>query len=117
MEKQRHTTLEIKHGETEWLYVPDVEYADYPEGKRRLQLIMPYRRVWEKPESFPLVVYVPGAAWHRQEMYNSLPCYSHLAERGVVFAAVQTRESELAKYPAPLIDIKNAIRFLILISN
>ena len=46
-------------------------------------------------------------------MYNSIPSYSKLAERGYVTAVVQYRESTIAKHPAQIEDINNAILFLL----
>lgn len=95
----------------EWLYAPEVPYAEYASGKLRLQIIFPYRRQWEG-ERFPVVLFVPGAAWYRQEMYNSVPQWAKLAERGVVLAAVQVRGSNEAKFPAQTDDLLAAMRHI-----
>lgn len=106
--------LHIAVDETEWLYVPNVEYHDYGTVKRVVQLVVPYRPHWNGgPERFPLVVYVPGSAWYRQELYNSVPSYSHLAERGFVVAVVQYRESTVAHFPAQVEDVERAVQFLV----
>lgn len=60
----------------------------------------------------PLVIFIPGSAWYRQEMYNSVPSYAKLAEMGFVTAVVQYRESKIAKYPAQVEDMNYAIDFL-----
>lgn len=106
-------TIKFEYDETEWLYAPEEEYADYDGCKRRLQMLFPYRREWKEDEKFPLVIFIPGAAWHRQEMYNSIPQYDHLAERGIFVAAMQHRESELAVFPAQIYDVHNAVCYLI----
>lgn len=97
----------------EWLYVPDVQYVEYENCKRSLQIIIPFRQKWKENTKYPLVVFIPGSAWYRQEMYNSIPSYSKLAERGIVTAIVQYRESTIARYPAQIQDINSAIQFLI----
>lgn len=97
----------------EWLYVPDVRYAEYEECSRYLQLFLPYRSVWKENTKYPLVLFLPGSAWYRQEMYNSIPAYSKLAERGFVTAVVQYRESKIAKYPAQVEDVNRAVLFLL----
>lgn len=112
MSKQYFERITIPKEELEWLYVPDIEYCEYEGIKRKIQLIFPYKRVWEEDKKYPLVVFIPGAGWHRQEMYNSIPSYADIAKRGFVVAAVQVRESELATFPAAIIDVKKAIRFL-----
>jgi acetyl esterase/lipase len=77
-----------------------------------LQLIIPYKRNWLDNKKYPLVLFIPGSAWHRQEMYNDIPTFSELAKRGFAIAAVQYRESELATFPAQVIDVKKAIHFI-----
>ncbi len=97
----------------EWLYAPGFVYHRYGEISRELGLIFPFRREWNTPEKFPLILYLPGAAWHRQELYNDVPKLTRLAERGNVLAIVQVRESELAPFPAQLEDIHRAAAWLV----
>lgn len=112
MAKQILETLNIEKKELEWLYVPDVEYYEYEDCKRYLQLIIPYKREWTDNKKYPLIFFIPGSAWHRQEMYNGLPALGELAKRGFAIAEVQYRESDLAIFPAQVIDVKKAIRFI-----
>lgn len=109
MTERRLTAPETR---TEWLYVPDVIYHEEAAYTRRLQCVIPYRRVWEADERYPLVVFVPGAAWQRQEMYNGLPGLCALARRGYAIASVQVREAGLASFPAQVKDIRRALDFL-----
>lgn len=105
--------LVIACEETEWLYVPDVLYTEYKDCKRHLQLFIPYMHEWKEDKRYPLVVFIPGSAWYRQEMYNSLPSYAKLAERGFVTAVVQYRESTIARFPAQVEDVERAVLFLL----
>lgn len=113
MKKDMIQKLKITCNEIEWLYAPDEEYVDYDGCKRYLQMIFPYRRVWEQSEKFPLILFIPGSAWHRQEMYNNIPQYTHIAERGIFFAAMQYRESDIATFPAQIYDVHNAVKYLV----
>lgn len=97
----------------EWLYIPNVMYCKYENVNRYLQLIVPYRQEWTEDDKYPLVVFIPGSAWYKQEMYNSIPAFSRLAERGTVVAAVQYRESTIARYPAQVEDVERAILYLV----
>lgn len=97
---------------TEWIYVPDVIYNDAGEWTRKLQCVIPYRRAWATNQRYPLVVFIPGAAWQRQEMYNGLPGLCALARRGYAIASVQVREAALAAFPAQVEDVKRAMDFL-----
>jgi acetyl esterase/lipase len=105
--------VEIHCDDIEWLYAPDEEYYAYKDCKRYLQLIIPYRREWKAEEKFPLLIFIPGSAWKKQEMYNDLPKLSRLAERGIVLAALQYRESDIAPFPAQIYDVHHAVDYLI----
>ena len=98
--------------DTEWLYAPDVPYAQRETGGLRLQLIFPWRRDMQPEERYPVVLFVPGAAWYRQEMYNSVPQWAKLAEKGAVVAAVQVRSSKEATFPAQTEDLLAAMQHL-----
>src|SRR5690606_27836834 len=75
---------------------------------RRLQIIRPHRRDFR----FPLVVYIQGSAWHKQDLYAAIPNLSHIAAKGYVIASVQIRETAIAPFPAALEDVKCAIRYM-----
>ena len=98
--------------ETEWIYVPDVVYQESAGLTRRLQCVIPCRRAWQADDRYPVVLFIPGAAWQRQEMYNNLPHLTLLARRGYAVVSVQVREAALATYPAQLEDIRRAKDFL-----
>lgn len=106
-------TIRVECKDLEWLYVPNVMYHEYEETKRYLQLIIPYRQEWKENETYPLVIFIPGSAWYEQEMYNGIPALSRLAERGFVVAALQYRESTIARYPAQVEDVERAVLFLL----
>jgi acetyl esterase/lipase len=89
-------------------YRPDVVYANYSGVERRLQIIMPSR----SGHKFPLVVYIQGSAWKKQELYSSLPNLSHIAAKGYVVASVEIRDTGIARFPAAVEDVKCAIRFM-----
>ena len=72
----------------QWLYSQDWEYYDYGNCKRHLQIIFPYRNGMTKEEKYPLILFIPGSAWHKQEMYNDIPQYATLAKRGYVVASM-----------------------------
>lgn len=74
--------IEVKFDDVEWLYSPNWEYFDYGNCKRHLQIIMPYSRKGLK-KKYPVIFYVTGAAWHKQEMYNDIPKLAELAKKGL----------------------------------
>lgn len=89
-------------------YIPDIVYAVRDGVELDLQLIVPK----EPATPPPLVVYVQGSGWARQDTYTALPLLSHLAGRGFAVAGVRFRDTSLAIFPAHLEDTKTAIRFL-----
>ena len=62
---------------------------------------------------FPLVVYVQGSAWFKQDIGYEIPQLSRFARKGYVVAVVEYRPSTVAPFPAQVTDTKSAIRFLI----
>ena len=104
--------VEMNANEVQWLYSQDWEYYDYGNCKRHLQIIFPFRQEMSKDEKYPLILFIPGSAWHKQEMYNDLPQYALLARRGFVIAAMEYRESDIAPFPAQIEDVYNALNFI-----
>lgn len=93
------------------LYSHDVEYAQIDGVKLHLQILRPVTR--NAPEAVcPCVVFVQGSAWMKQDVYAQLPMVSRLAAKGYVVAIVEYRHSEIAAFPAQIMDARNAVRFM-----
>lgn len=86
-------------------HIRDIEYIDRDGIKLNIQLILPDTKA-------PLIVYVAGSAFHWQNISQTIPRLSLLANRGFAIASVQYRGSEIAAFPAQVMDVKAAIRFL-----
>ena len=87
--------IAVKFDDLEWLYSPNWEYFDYGNCKRHLQVIMPYsKKGLEK--KYPVIFYITGAAWHKQEMYNDIPKLVELAKKGAI------------SFPVPMVEIRNS---------
>jgi len=112
--KQIHLTVTVDNSQKEWHYIPNVEYADYGDCKRTLQLFDPYRKEWNPEKTYPLLIFVPGSAWYEQEIYKHIPRYAKLAERGHIVAIMQYRDSTMETFPAQIQDLKAAVRFLVM---
>jgi len=89
-------------------YHPDVVYATYGDLERRLQIIRPQRGGYR----FPLVVFIQGSAWRKQDIYAAIPNLSHIAAKGYVIASVEIRDTDIARFPAAIEDVKCAIRYM-----
>lgn len=93
-------------------YKPDVVYDSKDGTDLRLQIITPK---WQTnpDDRFPCVVYVQGSAWREQDIYRNVINLGALARKGYVVVIVEYRHSGIAKFPAQIIDAKNAVRFMI----
>ena len=124
-------TLPMSGDEQGTLYIKDVVYATYGELELHLQILLPtspakrmmppmpeeIRKQFGLPEftpdwSFPLIVYVPGSAWAKQNVYADVPDLARYVERGFAVAVVEYRDYTLATFPAPIVDARNAVRFM-----
>jgi acetyl esterase/lipase len=93
----------------------DVEYARVGEDLLKLDLYLPTAedRASEADKgsaASPLVVWVHGGAW-RSGSKADVPILP-LARRGFAIASVDYRLSPVAKFPAQVLDLHAAIRFL-----
>ncbi len=104
-------TLQNSDEALEAFYHRDVEYVNYDGVKRVLQILVPNKRE-NKNEGYPLILFVQGSAWRKQDIYKRLPQLGYVARKGFTVALVQYRESEIAPFPAQVQDTKAAIRFL-----
>ncbi len=89
-------------------YLPDVPYVTYGDITLKLQIIKPMAA----EEKMPLVVFIQGSGWKKQNLYFEIPNLSVIAAQGYVVASVEYRSIPEYRYPAQLEDVKCAIRFL-----
>lgn len=98
-------------------YVRDVPYCTRGDQTLTMQMLFPGMPAGMFPDAgpgkpLPLIVYVQGSAWYKQDCYIALPNLVDLARAGFVVASVEYRSSEVAPWPGFLQDVKAAIRFL-----
>lgn len=62
--------IKVESDDVEWLYSQDWEYYDYGNCKRCLQMLFLYRYKGLQ-KKYPVIVFILGAAWHRQEMISN----------------------------------------------
>ena len=95
---------------------PNLVYQSLSGEDQHLQLFLPAEMEFlpvVPVDRYPLMVYVPGSAWHRQNPWIGLERASYFASRGFVFAIVEYRPSEIAPFPAQIRDAEAALRFLL----
>ncbi len=107
-------TLYADKEDTRVNYIKDVVYVKREKTELHLQLLIPGLHAPQLGYigKHPLVIFVQGSGWGKQDCYLSLPNLYPLAKAGYVVASVEYRPSEEAIFPAFLQDVKSAIRFL-----
>jgi len=91
----------------------DIVYISYGSRKMHLDLYSPVK----KKKLYPAVILIHGGGWRSGNRQMETPMAQFLASHGYVAATVEYRLSHEALYPAPLIDLKSAIRWLRANSN
>ena len=89
-------------------YAHNVVYTESFGHELTLQILSPERR--EAP--YPAIVFIQGSAWMQQNVYANIPALSRFAAKGYVVAIVEYTHSGIAPFPAPLQDVKQAIRYM-----
>lgn len=60
----------------------------------------------------PLLIFVHGGAWKKGNKHDYLVYLISYAKKGYITATVQYRLTDIAKYPAQLYDVEDAVRWL-----
>lgn len=89
-------------------YREDIVYATRGERNLHLQIIGPC----EAGDNLPCIVFIPGSAFHEQNVKERVPGLSYLAQRGFVIAALEYRGSECAPFPAQTLDAKTGVHYM-----
>ncbi|MDR0976590.1 MAG: alpha/beta hydrolase [Prevotellaceae bacterium] len=92
------------------MYMHDVKYETRSDTDLYLQILTPMSMADRAAR--PCIMYIPGSAWFKQNTYGSIMRMAEFAKRGFVVAIAEYRHSGIAPFPAQLIDMKNAIRYL-----
>lgn len=97
-----------KQDNYEIYYKEDVPYQIRGERTLYLQIISPIGL----KEAVPCLVYIPGSAFHEQNVKERVAQLSYFAQMGFVVAALEYRGSETAPFPAQALDAKAGVRFM-----
>lgn len=89
-------------------YKEDMKYVERGQRSLYLQIIGPIGM----NHPVPCIVYIPGSAFHEQNVKERIPQLSYLAQRGFVVAALEYRGSECAPFPAQTLDAKAGVSFM-----
>jgi acetyl esterase/lipase len=88
--------------------VRDLEFARPGGVPLRADLYLPA----EAPPPIPVVLWLHGGGWANGDRRTVPDLERHFARRGYAMASVDYRKSGVARFPAPLEDVRAAIRWL-----
>lgn len=60
----------------------------------------------------PLIIFIHGGAWEKGKKSNVLHYLISYAQKGYITATIQYRLSGAAKYPAQILDVEDAVKWL-----
>lgn len=86
--------------------IEDIEYLRHNDQPLLARLFKP-----RGPGPFPLVIEVHGGAWCRGTRLNNQVIHEHLAQHGVMVAALDFRMPPQAGYPDTIADVNYAVRW------
>ena len=66
----------------------------------------------DNQKSYPLILFVQGSAWMKQNLDEHIMDLYPLVTNGYIVAIVEYRDSSIAPFPAQIIDTKTAMRYL-----
>ncbi|MBQ9943163.1 MAG: alpha/beta hydrolase [Clostridia bacterium] len=89
-------------------FKPGIVYAD----RNGIPLHIHYLTPRNGRSDNPLIVFVQGSAWFKQDLFIHLPEMIRMCQKGYCVALVEYRPSTTAPFPAQAEDVKTAIRYL-----
>lgn len=113
---ERPATISFADGVTG---MPSLTYAQ-PQGYRplTLDLYLPPKSAPKPEAGFPLILFIHGGAWmvgdpRKLGAFEDFPAVlASVAARGYVVASISYRLSGEAKFPAQIVDVRSAIRWM-----
>lgn len=78
-----------------------------------LYILVPVLKLNEELKKFPLIIYIQGSAWRKQNLGMEVGQLSRMAEKGYIIAIVEYLSSDIAIFPAQIKDTKTAIRHML----
>ena len=92
-------------------YFSEVPYAKKDGYSLHLNIFQP-RLLEDEQRTFPIILFVQGSGWKKQNLINELVQLSSFARRGYVIAIVEYRPSDVISFPGQVCDTKTAIRYM-----
>ena len=89
-------------------FKPGIVYAD----RNGIPLHIHYLTPRNNRSNNPLIVFVQGSAWFKQDLFIHLPEMIRMCQKGYCVALVEYRPSTTTPFPAQTEDVKTAIRYM-----
>lgn len=107
-------TLQVQITRPQYVLDQDVVFAQVGDWFGNVTRSLKMDVIYPKPAGDPLpcLVWICGGAFVQMNIGVHLPHLMELAKGGFVVASVEYRTSNQARFPAPLEDVKSAIRYL-----
>ena len=94
-------------------YTPNIIYTNKDGIDLSLQILTPKLKRNDTNSKYPLVLFIQGSRWMKQNVYQNLVVMGDFARRGYVVSIVEYRPSDKAIFPAQIEDTRDAINFMI----
>ncbi len=109
------TPLQVNVTQNEVKMISDVVYSQvsmrgYSNVALKMDVLVP--QLADKKAKMPAIIFVTGGGFINANKDNYLHQRMILAERGYVVASIQYRVAPTVKFPAPVEDVKAAVRYL-----
>ena len=88
-------------------FLQKIEYARIDGQPLHVDIIKP-----QASGPLPLLIFIQGSAWRPQPLHFAYSKMFHMASKGYVIAVVEYRNTDIARYPAPIEDTLTAIRYM-----
>ena len=105
-------TLQAHIDETSCMTICDVVYREVENYTLHLHIILPTQDK-DETRKFPTIIFVQGSAWHKQTLGREIVQLGRISKLGYVVAIVEYRPSDVALFPAQIIDVKYAVQYMV----
>lgn len=89
----------------------DITYAIKDGYRLRIRMFLPETK--DDSRKYPLIMHVKGSAWMEQNLSSHVGDYADIVRAGFGVAFIQYRPITVARFPAQILDVKTAARYLL----
>lgn len=94
-------------------YTPNIIYTNKDGIDLSLQILTPKLKRNDTNSKYPLVLFIQGSRWMKQNVYQNLVVMGDFARRGYVVSISEYRPSDKAIFLAQIEDAREALDFMI----